>query len=101
MRNMQDRHKHIKHMNSFINARRQRKLKIFRKSTFRVLVLGSRIPPLEFGSQILGPTYEMGLGSPVSVPAKSLGSQVPLFRYAVNMSLYQILVSNLTIHGKL
>ena len=58
MRNMQNRHKRIKHMNSFMIARFQRKLRKlsenpltgFRVSghTFRVPGLGSWVPPMRW-----------------------------------------------------
>ena len=85
-------------MNSFIIARRQRKLRTFSENPLS----GSWVPPL--GSQIAGPgyiyelspgsqvsfpifmiagpTYEMGPASLVLGPTKSPGSQVPLFGYA-------------------
>ena len=67
-KNIQYRHERIKHMNSFINARLQRKLRKFAEN------------PLS-GSRVSGPTYEMGPGSSVSDHTKSLGSRVPLFGY--------------------
>ena len=75
MRNMQKRHKRIKQMNSFTNARLQRKLRKFAEkpiSGSRVRVpsmswvssLGSWIPRL--GSWILGPGSHLWDGSRVS-----------------------------------
>ena len=46
MRNIKNRHKRIKHMNSFINARRQRKLRKFPENPLSgswVLGLGSHL----------------------------------------------------------
>ena len=55
MRNIQNRHKRIRHMNSFINSRLQRKLRKFAENPllgfrasplgFRVPLSGSRVPP--------------------------------------------------------
>ena len=44
MRNMQNSHKRIKHMNSFINAERQRKLRQFLENPLSGL--GSSVPLL-------------------------------------------------------
>ena len=67
MRNIHNRHKRIKYMNSFIITRFQRKLRKFSEnpiSRFRVSgPNGSWVPPS--GSWVLGPTYEMGPGSRV------------------------------------
>ena len=63
---MQNRHKRIKHMNSFINVRRQRKLRKFSENPFsgsQVLGFGSRVPPLGSLVLSLGPTYELGTKS--------------------------------------
>ena len=111
MRNIQNRQKCIKQMNSFINARFQRKLRIFAEnpisgpgsrvscSTFRVLGLRSRVSPVSWsrvsslgyhcygpGSRVSGPTYELDPGSRVLGPSNTLWSQVPLFGYAVRSS---------------
>ena len=96
MRNIQNRHKCIKHMNSFTNARLERKLRKFAENPIsgsRVPRLGSRVSSLTCelgpGSRVLGPkvkvpgpTYEMGPGSRVSIPTNSPGSRVPLSGYA-------------------
>ena len=94
MRNIQNRHKDIKHMNSFINVRRQRKLRKFLENplsqsqvsgpTFRIRLLpmnwvpgiGSQVSGLGshlqcLGSRVLRPTYEMVLLS--LVPPKVQG----------------------------
>ena len=68
MRNIQNRHKRIKYMNSFINARRQRKLRKFLENLFS----GSQVWVLGPTLRILGPTYELGPGSQVP----PLGSRV-------------------------
>ena len=44
MKNVQNRHKRIKHMNSFINARLQRKLRKFAENPLS----GSRVPPMSW-----------------------------------------------------
>ena len=106
MRNIQNRHKDIKHMNSFINVRRQRKLRKFLKNPLS----GSQVSGLTF--RIPGPTYELGPGywvsglrswvsplvsrvsgpashlwdgSLVSGPTKSPRSCVPFFGYVNSM----------------
>ena len=95
MRNIQNRHKRINQMNSFINARFQRKLIKFAENTLSgspVSGLGSRIPPLNWvaglesrvpslrsRSRVPGLSYELGPGSRVSGSTNSLGSWVPLF----------------------
>ena len=101
MRNIQNRHKHIKQMNSFINARFQRKLRKFAENplsgsrsrlsgpTFRVSCLtsefgpGSRVSGVTF---ITGPSYELSPGSRVLGSTNSPGSRVPLFGYAASFS---------------
>ena len=65
MKNMQNRHKRIKHMNSSINARLQRRLRKFAEN------------PLS-GFRVSGLTYELGPGSRVS-PSESWDSG-PTFR---------------------
>ena len=70
MRNIQNRHKRIKHMNSLINARLQRKSRKFAENPIWVTRLGSRVP---------APTYEMGPGSRVSGPTNNPGSRVRPF----------------------
>ena len=85
MRNIQNRYKRIKYMDSFINTRHQRKLRKFLENPLsgsQVSGLGSHL--YDPGSQIPSPTYELGPGSQVSSPTKSPGSQVPLFGYAMN-----------------
>ena len=103
MRNIQNIHKRIKHMNSSIKARLQRKLRTLSEfSGSQVSGLGSHLqgpgsrvsdPTYKLssgshlngtGSQVLGPTYEMGPGSRFSGPTNNPGSQVLLFRYAVS-----------------
>ena len=64
MKNIENRHKRIKHMNSFINARLQRKLRKFAGNPLS----GSQVPGLGSHlqgprSQVPGPTYELGSGS--------------------------------------
>ena len=76
MRNIQNIHKCIKHINSFINVRCQRKQRKFLENPFS-------------GSKVLGPGSWApgkvpGLGSCISNPTGSLGSQVPLFKFAAN-----------------
>ena len=106
MRNIQNRHKDIKHMNSFINVRRQRKLRKFLENplswsqvsgpTFRIRLLpmnwvpgiGSQVLDLGShlqcpGSRVLRPTYEMILLSlvPPKVPGLvSHFSDIPILR---------------------
>ena len=103
MRNIKNRHKRIKQVNSFINAGFQRNLRTFVKNPLSgspVLGLeshfqgfGSRFPDstsgLGPGSRVSSPTfrvprptYELGPRSRVSDPTNSPGSQVPLFGYA-------------------
>ena len=112
MRNIQNRYKRIKYMDSFINTSHQRKLRKFLENPLsgsQVSGLGSHL--YDPGSQIPSPTYELGPGSQVSSPTfwilglrsqvppmrwvpglrsqvsgptKSPGSQVPLFGYAMN-----------------
>ena len=105
MRNIQNRYKRIKHMNSFINTRHQRKLRKFLENPLSGSQVSGLGPHLyDPGSQIPSPTYELGAGSQVSSPTfwilglrsqvspmrwvpgatKSPGSQVPLFGYAMN-----------------
>ena len=64
MKNMQNRHKRIKHMNSSINARLQRRLRKFAEnplSGFRVSGLTYELGP---GSRVSGLTFRvLGLGS--------------------------------------
>ena len=75
MRNIKNSHKRIKHMNSFVYARFQRKLRKF----------------AENGSRVSGPTFRVtGLGSRISLmrwvlgpgPTNSPRSRIPLFGYA-------------------
>ena len=106
MRNIQNRHKDIKHMNSFKNVRRQRKLRKFLENplsrsqvsgpTFRIRLLpmnwvpgiGSQVLDLGShlqcpGSRVLRPTYEMILLSlvPPKVPGLvSHFSDIPILR---------------------
>ena len=77
MRNIQNKHKRIKHMKSFINARFQRKLRKFTEN------------PLS-GSQAWGPTFRVSsptahlwVESRVSGLTNSPESRVPLFGYAI------------------
>ena len=72
MRNIKNRHKRIKQVNSFINARFQRNLRTFVKN------------PLS-GSPVLGlESHFQGFGSrfPDSTSGLGPGSRVPLFGYA-------------------
>ena len=69
MRNIQHGHKCIKHVNSFINARFQRKPRKFAEKQFP-------------GSRVLGPTYELSPRSRVSGPTNIPRSWAPLFGYA-------------------
>ena len=79
---MQNRHKRIKHMNSFLNARLQRKLRKFAENPLS----RSRVPgptyELRPGSRVLGPVFRVpslesrvqGLGSRVLPKVPGLGS---------------------------
>ena len=78
MRNIQNRHKCIKHMNSFTNARLQRKLRKFAENP----ISGSRVPRL--GSRVSSLTCELGPGSQVvgpTVRVPGFGSRVPPMRW--------------------
>ena len=85
MRNIQNRYKRIKYMDSFINTRHQRKLRKFLENPLsgsQVSGLGSHL--YDPGSQIPSPTYELGPGSQVSSPnfwILGLRSQVPPMRW--------------------
>ena len=71
MKNIQNRHKLIKHTNSFINARLQRKLRKFAENSLS----GSRVP---------SPTYELGTWRRVLGPtfrAPGLESWVPPMKW--------------------
>ena len=97
MKSIRNRHKRIKHMNSVINARLQRKLRKFAENplsgsrvsgpTFRASGLGSWVPPVSWvpglGSRV--PPLEFR----VSGTTKSPGSPVQLFGYPVfSMHMY-------------
>ena len=96
MRNIQKRYKRIKHINSFINARLQRKPRKFAEKP----ISGSRVPgpiyELDLESWVLGPTFRFlgigswvppmnwvpGIGSRVPPTVRGLGSsEMPFFRY--------------------
>ena len=79
MRNIQNRHKPIKHMNSLISARYQRKLRKVSEIHFKGHE--SWVPGPTF--RVTVPTYMMGPGSWVSSLTNSSGSRVPLFGYAL------------------
>ena len=82
MRNIQNRHKRIKHMISFINARHQRKFRKFLENPLsEPQVSGLGIHLQDPGSLDPGPTYDLvsGLGSNLQDPV--LGSQVPPMRW--------------------
>ena len=96
IRNIQNRHKLIKHMNSFIKARIQRKLRKFPENPFsgsrvsgptiRVPDLGSQVPPMSWipglGSRVPSKKWVPSLRCqvPPTVPV----SRVPLIGYAVH-----------------
>ena len=85
MRNIQNRYKRIKHMDSFINTRHQRKLRKFLENPLSGSQVSGLGPHLyDPGSQIPSPTYELGAGSQVSSPTfwiLGLRSQVPPMRW--------------------
>ena len=90
MRNIQNRHKRIKHMNLFINAMFQRKLRKFAENPLpgsQVSGLGSRHPPMSWipglrfqvpglRSQVPGPIYQIAPESWVLGPTNSPRSRV-------------------------
>ena len=78
MRNIQNRHKRIKHMNLVINARFQRKLRKFAENPLpgsHVSGLGSRLPPMSWipglRFQVPGPIYQIAPESRVLRPTNS------------------------------
>ena len=81
LRSIQNKCKRIRHVNSFINIRLQRKLRKFPENSlsgFWVSGLRSHLQSPQ--SQVLPHTYELGLGSQVSSPTfrfPVLGFQVP------------------------
>ena len=109
MRNIQKRHKRIKHINSFINARLQRKPRKFAEKpisgsrvpvpiyeldleswvlgpTFMFLGIGSWVPPMSWlpgiGSRVPPMSWLPGIGSRVPPAVRGLGSsEMPFFRY--------------------
>ena len=90
MRSIQNRHKRIKHMNLFINARFQRKLRKFAENPLpgsQVSRLGSRLPLMSWipglrfqvpglRSQVPGPIYQIAPESRVLGPTNSARSRV-------------------------
>ena len=82
MRNMQNRHKRIKHMNLFINARFQRKLRKFAENPLprsHVSGVGSRLPPMTWipglRFQVPEPIYQIAPESRVLGPTNSQRSR--------------------------
>ena len=100
MRNIQNRHKRIMPMNSFINDRLQRKLRKFSENPFSSLTI--RVPcltcDLGTGSRVLDPTFRVpDLGSHLQGPRSRIpgptyemgpGSRVPLTGYVVKTGVF-------------
>ena len=106
--NIKNRHKRIQHMNSILNAMRQRKLKIFSKihfqgpkswvacPTFRILGLGSRVPPMSWIPGLGFFLQGHGSHDPPIRWVLDLGFQAPLFKYAISMFRFFLLLFILT-----